>query len=115
VVKILEILRGRVSASYDGVAVLRDMIECHVLLLKRWAHLLCDYVWVEDPTCESTEELEDDTIVMQMMGLVGRGVMVAVECAVVAFSASRHPNLVSRPLLCFFLCPWLALGGELLT
>ena len=80
------------------------MVERRVLPLKRWAHLLCHYVGVEDPTQESTEELEDDAIVEQMARLVGTRVMVSTECAIVACSASRRPNLVSRPSLHFPPC-----------
>jgi hypothetical protein len=60
--KILEILMGRVSASFDGVAVLRVMVERRVLLLKRRAHPLCDFFGPEDSTREAVEELEDDMI-----------------------------------------------------
>lgn len=60
--KILEILKGQVLASLDGVAVLRVMVEHQVLPLKQQAHLLCDYVRAEDPTHEAMEELEDDAI-----------------------------------------------------
>ena len=72
---------------------------------------MCHYVGVEDPTQESTEELEDDAIVMQMARLVGEGVMVVAECTVVAFSASHHLDLLTLPFLCFSLCLWSASGG----
>jgi hypothetical protein len=55
--EILEILTGQVSTGFDGVVVLRVMLECRVLSLKWWAHLLCDYVRAEDLTCEAAEEL----------------------------------------------------------
>lgn len=51
-------------ASFDGVAVLRVMVEHSVLSLKWWAHPLCDYVRAEHLTHEATEELEDDMVVM---------------------------------------------------
>lgn len=109
--EILEVLKGRVSVGLDGVVVLRVMVEHRVLSLKRQAHLLCDYVGAKDPTREAMKELEDDMIMQQMAELVGGGVVVATECAVVAFSVSHHPDLVSRPFLRFFLCSWSALGG----
>lgn len=62
--EILEILRGQVLTCLNSVAVLRVMVERRVLSLKRWAHLLCDYVWAKDPSCEVAEELKDDTVVM---------------------------------------------------
>lgn len=61
------------------------MVERRVLPLKWQAHLLCDYVGVEDTTHKSMEELEDDAIVMQMAGMVDRGVMVMAKCTVMAF------------------------------
>ena len=53
VTEILEILKGRVSTGLDGVAVLWVMVECHVLPLKRRAHLLCDYFKAKDPDSRS--------------------------------------------------------------
>ena len=100
------------SAGFDGVLVLWVMVKHRILPLKRRAHLLCDYFGAKDPTWEAAEELEDDVTMQQMVGLVGRGVMVVAKCTIVAFSASSRPDLVSCPLLGFFLCPWLALVGD---
>lgn len=91
------------------------MVKRWVLLLKRRAHLLCDYFGAKDLTWEAMEELEDDVTVQWMVGLVDGGAMVSTECAIMAFSVSHCPNLVSRPFLCFSHCPWSALGGWLLT
>ena len=107
VTEILEILKGQVSASLDGVMVLRVMVERHVVPLKWRAHLLCDYVGAKDPTRKAMEELEDDVIVERIAGLVSTGVIVSIECTVVMFSVSRHPDLVSRPLSHFSPCSWL--------
>lgn len=104
--EILEILKGRVLACLDSVAVLQVMVEHRVLLLKRWAHMLCDYVRAEDLAHEAMEELEDDTSVQQMARLVGAGVVFATECAVMVFLTNRCPNQVSHHFLCFSLCPW---------
>lgn len=101
VVEILEILKGQVLAGLDGTVVLRVMVERLVLSLKRWVHLLCDYVGAEDPTCEAVEELDDDAIVERLARLVGTGVIVSTRCAIKAFSASRRPDLVSCPSFCF--------------
>ena len=65
----------------------------------------------EDQIHEAMEELKDDAVVMQMSRLVGTGVVVLTECAIVVFSLSCRPNLVSRPFLCFPLYPWLASVG----
>lgn len=108
VIEILEILKGRVLTGLDGIVVLWLKVERHVLPLKRWAHLLCDYIEAKDPTSDAMEELEDDVIVEWMAELVGTRVMVSAECAVVVFLASRHPDLVSHPLLRFSSCLWLA-------
>lgn len=97
--KILEILKGRVLAGPDGIAVLRVMVECRVLLLKRWVHLLCDYVGADDPTHEAVEELEDDEIVECLARLVGARVVVSTGCAIEAFSVSHRPDLVSHPFV----------------
>ena len=110
VMEILEILKGRVLAGLDGVAVLWVMVKHRILPLKRRAHLLCDYFRAKDPTREATEELEDDVIMQQMAGLASGGVMVSTKCTVMEFSTSRRPNLVSHPFLCFSLCPWSASG-----
>lgn len=56
----MEILKGQVSTNLYDVVVLWVMVEHRILPLKRWAHLLCDYVRAEDPTHEAMEELEDD-------------------------------------------------------
>ena len=109
VTEILEILKGQVSASLDGVMVLRVMVERHVVPLKWRAHLLCDYVGAKDPTRKAMEELEDNVTVEWMAGLVSIGVMVSIECTITAFSASHCPDLVSRPSLHLFSpCSWLA-------
>jgi hypothetical protein len=76
VAKILENLRGRVLASLDSIAVLRVMVERRVLPLKRWVHLLCDYIGAKDPTHEAMEELKDDAIMECLAGLVDAGVVV---------------------------------------
>jgi hypothetical protein len=96
VAEILEILAGRVSAALDGVAILRTMIERRVLPLKHRATLLCDYSGVEDPTRESSEELDATKVVKWVRGFVLSRVIVTTECVVEVFSASRRPNLVSR-------------------
>lgn len=53
------------------------------------------YVRVEDPTREVVEELESNAVVEWVAKLVGVGVVVTIENAVMAFSVSRRPNLVS--------------------
>lgn len=87
------------------------MVEHRFLSLKRWAHLLCDYFRTEDQTQEAIEELKDDVIVQRMAGLVSEGVVVSTECAIVVFSVSCRPNLVSHLFLCFSLCLWSASDG----
>ena len=98
-------------AGLDGVVVFRVMVKRRVVPLKRWAHLLCDYFGAKDPTWEATEELEDDVIMQWMARLVSGGVVVSIECTVVAFSASHHLDLLTLPFLCFSLCLWSASGG----
>lgn len=87
------------SADLNRVAVLRTMIERRVQPLKRRALLLCDYARVEDPIHKVEEDLESDVVVEWVDGLVGVGIIVATENAIVAFSVCYHPNLVSHPFL----------------
>ena len=87
--------------------VLRVMVERRVLPLKRQTLLLCDYIGAEDLIREAMEELEDNLIVERMAGLVSTGVMVSIECAVMALVASHRPDLVSHPSLHFSPCSWL--------
>jgi len=46
----------------NGITVLRTMVEQWVQSLKKWAHLLCDYIEVEDLSYESTEVLEANAV-----------------------------------------------------
>jgi len=75
------------------------MVEWRVQPLKRWACLLCDYTRVEDLIHEVAKELEDDVVIEWMARLVGTGIIVMTESAVVAFSTNRS-DLVSHPFLC---------------
>lgn len=77
------------------------MVERRVQPLKQRAHLICDYTRVEDPTCEVADELEDDAVIEWMAKLVGIGIIVMTKSAIMAFSMSRHPDLVSRPFRVF--------------
>ena len=90
--------------SLNGIAVLRTMVEQWVQPLKKWAHLLCDYTEVEDPTCESTEVLEANAITKRVAGLVISVTIIAARNAMEAFSVRFWPNLVSRfPCMPFFI------------
>ena len=97
VTEFLEILEGRVSASLYGVVVLWTMVDHRVQPLKRRVILLYDYSGVDDPTRETMEMLEVSKVMKQVRGFVTYGTVVAVECAVEAFSVTCRPNLVRRP------------------
>jgi hypothetical protein len=96
VIEILEILKGQVSASMDGVEVLQTMVEHRVQPLKRWASLLCNYYGAKDPTHETLEMLEVSEVTKRVEGLVSSGTIAMARCAVEAFLANFRPNLVSR-------------------
>ena len=63
--------------NLNGIAVLRAMVEQWVQPLKKWAHLLCDYTEVKDPTCDSTEVLETNAVTKQVARLVISGTIIA--------------------------------------
>lgn len=78
------------------VVVLWTMVERQVEWLKWWAHLLCDYIRVEDQTHEVLEELKSDAVMEWVAGLVGTRTIVVTENAIVAFLGSHCADLVSR-------------------
>lgn len=94
--QILDILAGQVSTSLNGVTVLRTMVERRIQTLKQWAHLLCDYTRVNDPTRESTKVLAADVVIKRVTRLVTSGTVIAARNTMEAFSTSFQPNLVSR-------------------
>jgi len=98
----------RVSAGLDNVTVLQTMVEQRVQPLKQWVHLLCDYTRVDDLTCEAMEELEHDVVIECMARMVSAGVIVVSKSAVVVFSVSHRPDLVSHP----FSCPFFYSGSK---
>jgi hypothetical protein len=67
----------------------------------QWAHLLCDYSRVEDPSYERADVLEASAVTKQVIGLVSSRTVIAAGDAAEAFSSSFLPNLVSHldPLL----------------
>lgn len=76
--------------------------------MKQWVHLLCDYTKVDNLTREATEELEDDVVIEHMAKMVGVGDVVMTKSAIMEFSVSHHPDLVSHP----FSCPFFYLGSK---
>jgi hypothetical protein len=96
VIEILEILKGQVSASMDGVEVLQTMVEHQVQTLKRRVSLLCNYSRVEDLTHETVEMLEVSKVTKWVEGLVSSGTVATARCAVEAFLVNFRPNLVSH-------------------
>jgi len=108
-----EVSKGELDSGHpcravlDGlndIVVLRTMVKQWVQPLKKWAHLLCDYTEVKDPTCDSTEVLEANAVTKQVVGLVISGTIIEAKNTVEAFSVSFWPNLVSRfPCMPFFI------------
>ena len=68
---------------------------------KLWARLLCDYAGVRDPTREAREVLEASEVMKWVTRLVTPATVVVVENAVVVFSATYRPNLVSLLFLLY--------------
>ena len=56
--------------------------------MKLWAHLLCDYTEVDDPSQEIMEMLEVSEVMKRVAGLVTLATIVVVENAMEAFSAT---------------------------
>ena len=71
------------------------MLEWRVQPLKLWAHLLCDYAGVWDPSQETMEMPEAGKVMKRVTALVSPATVVAVKKAMEVFSSTYRPNLVS--------------------